>query len=303
MIKNLFAAWLLAVTLALPAEAKLNVIATTADLGALAHAVGGDNIKVTVLGRPTEDPHFVDAKPSFLVQLSRADLLVEGGAELEIGWLPPLMDQARNPRIQMSGAGHFSAAEGIELLEVPEKLDRSKGDLHAMGNPHYLIDPANAKIVAQRLAEKFCEMDRANCEKYRGNYGQFAARLDAKLAEWEKALAPFKGQHVTAYHNSWPYFGHRFGLKVDLFLEPKPGIPPTPAHLADVIEVMKKDNVKVIFMEPFLNRRTAEKVAEDTGATIVDVSHFPGGLKGTQDDYIGLLDRIVTATAAALQTK
>jgi len=281
-------------------QAKLNIVATTSDLGAVAREVGGDEVKVTVLARPTEDPHFVDAKPSFLVQMSRADLLIEGGAELESAWLGPLVDGSRNPKIQKGAPGHFAANVDVRILEVPSVLDRSQGDIHAGGNPHYLTDPANAQIVARNLAAKFCALDPRACEKFKRNAAAFNARLETKLKEWEQALAPFKGEHVVAYHNSWPYFAKKFGLEIDIFLEPKPGIPPSPAHLAGVIEVMKKEKVRAIFCEPFLNHKTAEKVAEETGATVLEVSQFPGAFKGVKADYISLMDYIVSSLAKAL---
>ena len=281
-------------------QAKLNVVATTPDLAAVAKEIGGDQIDISSLARPTEDPHFVDPKPSLSVRLRKADVLIEGGAELEIGWLAPLLEQARNAKIESAGPGRVAAHQGIQLLEVPAALDRSKGDIHAAGNPHYLIDPLNAKIVAQHIADTFCQVDAKSCDTYRANLKAFNDRLDAKLAEWQKALAPFKGTHVVAYHNSWPYFAQRFGINIDLFLEPKPGIPPTPSHLAEVMEKMKTGKVKVIFLEPHLNRRTAETVARNTGAIIIDVSYFPGGVKGTEKGYLELLDYLVTTLAKAL---
>src|ERR1051325_10400573 len=221
------------------AQAKLSVVVTTPDLAAIAKEIGNEHIDVTTLAKPTEDPHFVDAKPSFIVKLNHADLLIEGGAELEIGWLPALLDQARNPKLAAGAPGHVACAQGVPLLEVPSALDRSRGDIHAAGNPHYLVDPENAKRVAQHIADAFCAQDPKSSAAYRANVVKFTAALDAKLSEWERALAPFKGQQLAAYHNSWLYFGNRFGLKIDLFLEPKPGIPPTPTHLAEGITKMR----------------------------------------------------------------
>jgi zinc/manganese transport system substrate-binding protein len=284
----------------LPLHAKINVVATTADLGSIAEEVGGKNVKVIVLARPTEDPHFVDAKPSFFVKLSRADLLIEGGAELEIGWLPPLIDGARNPRIAVGAKGHLKASQGIQLLEVPATLNRAQGDIHAMGNPHFIIDPVNAMLISRNIAGRYAELDPKNAAKYHKNQADFAARLEAKTKEWQKMLAPFKGRHVAAFHDSWPYFSQRFGLVIDIFLEPKPGIPPTPSHLAEVIEQMKAENVKAILCEAYQNRKTAEKVAADTGAEVLDVSQFPGAIKGVKDDYISLLDYIIGSLAKAL---
>jgi ABC-type Zn uptake system ZnuABC Zn-binding protein ZnuA len=185
-------------------------------------------------------------------------------------------------------------------LEIPSTLDRSKGDIHAAGNPHYLVDPVNAKIAAQHIADAFCALDSKSAEAYRANLKKFSDALDAKLAEWQKIMAPYKGQQIVAYHNSWLYFGKRFGLVIDLFLEPKPGVPPTPTHLAEVITKMRADNVHVIIVDPYLNRRTAETVASKTSATVVDVTQFPGGVKGTEGGYIPLLDYLVNSVAHAL---
>jgi zinc/manganese transport system substrate-binding protein len=287
---------------ALNAYAKLNVVATTPDIAAIAHEIGGDAITLTTLAKPTEDPHFVDAKPSFIVKLNRADVLIEGGAELEIGWLPALLDQSRNEKLAAGSAAHVQCSQGVQLLEVPATLDRSKGDIHAAGNPHYLIDPANAKIVAQHIADALCEQDAKSCKTYRANLKKFTDALDAKMIEWQKPLEPFRGQEVVAYHNSWLYFGHRFGLKMDLFLEPKPGIPPTPAHLAEVITKMKAGQVHVIIVDPYLNRKTAEAVASHTDAVVVAVTQFPGGVKGTDGGYIQMMDYLVNSLAKALGT-
>jgi len=286
--------------LPLAAQAKLNVVATTPDFGAIAREIGGDKVEVTTLARPTEDPHFVDARPSFIVKLNHADVLIEGGAELEIGWLPKLLEGARNPKLDSGAPGRVAGSRGIQMLEVPGTLDRSKGDIHAAGNPHYMIDPLNAKIVAEHIAAAFCEVDPKSCDLYQANLKKFSNQLDAKLAEWQKTLAPFKGRQIVSYHNAWPYFAQRFGVKIDLFLEPKPGIPPTPAHLAEVIAKMKAENILGVLVEPFQNRRTADRVAEETSATVVNVTQYPGGVKGTEAGYIQLQDYLVNALAKAL---
>src|SRR5437899_3593606 len=178
---------------ALPAFAKLNAVATTPDLAAIAREIGGDHIDITTLAKPTEDPHFVDARPSFIVKLNHADVLIEGGAELEIGWLPALLDQSRNPKLAPGAPGHVACAQGVSLLEVPSTLDRSRGDIHAAGNPHYLVDPVNAKIVAQHIAEVFCAQDEKSADYYRANLKKFTDAIEAKLTDWERLLAPFKG--------------------------------------------------------------------------------------------------------------
>jgi zinc/manganese transport system substrate-binding protein len=285
------------------AHGKLNVIVTTPDFAAIAHEVGGNNVEITTLAKPTEDPHFVDAKPSFILKLSRADALIEGGAELEIGWLPALIDQCRNQKLAPGAPAHVAANQGVAMLEVPSTLDRSKGDIHAAGNPHYLVDPVNAKKVAENIAAAFETLDPKSAEAYKANLKRFSDTIDTKLAEWQKKLEPYKGQQIVAYHNSWIYFGNRFGLNIDLYLEPKPGVPPTPTHLAEVITRMRADKVHVIIVDPYLNRRTAEAVAAKTDGTVVDVTQFPGGVKGTEGGYVQLMDYLVNSIANALAGK
>jgi zinc/manganese transport system substrate-binding protein len=278
----------------------LKVVATTPEYAAIAAAVGGDQVKVTALAKPTEDPHFVDAKPSHIVTLNKADVLIQGGADLEVGWLPPLLEGARNAKINPGGPGHVRASEGVQLLDVPAALDRSLGDLHAAGNPHFMMDPANGKIVADHLCEVFCRLDAASCPAYQKNRDAFDARLQAKVGEWTNALSAFKGKPIVTYHPTWRYFAARFGLVSEVYLEPKPGIPPSPPHLAEVMQKMKEQGIRLLLVEPFQSRKTAEAVAERTGATVVDVCQFPGGLPGTDSDYVALLDADVKAIAAAL---
>ncbi|MBI5505047.1 MAG: zinc ABC transporter substrate-binding protein [Deltaproteobacteria bacterium] len=289
----------LLLTLGSTAHAKLQVVATLADFGALATQIGGDHVDVTVLAKPTEDEHFVDARPSFVVKLRNADVLIEGGAELELGWLPPLLQNARNEKIEIGAPGRVVASQGIILMNVPVGATRAAGDVHALGNPHYMIDPIIAKTVAQRIAQSFAACDGANAAIYDTNYAGFAGTIDTKLQEWGKAMLPFKGASVVAYHDSWPYLAHRFGVTIDTFLEPKPGIPPSPSHLAEVIEKMNARKIKAIIVEPFQNRKIAEKVAASTGARIVDAAQYPGALPNTET-YVALIDALVSRLAAAL---
>jgi zinc/manganese transport system substrate-binding protein len=304
--KTILSHTILALTLCLavtaPSHAKLNVVATTADFGAIAREVGADWVQVTVLAKPTEDVHFVDPKPSYVAKLSHADVLIEGGAELEAGWLPPLLEGARNPRLTAGQPGHVACAEGLVLLEVPATLDRSKGDLHAMGNPHYMSDPVNAGHAAGRICDAFAAVDRERATVYRERLDAFTKRLDERQAAWQKQLEPFKGQRIAAFHNSWPYFARRFGVKIDLFLEPKPGIPPTPAHLAEVMTTMKAEKIGVILLEPYQNRKTAETVSAKTGAVVLDFPQYPGGIKGTEAGYVELMDYLVNTLATALNS-
>src|SRR5712691_8542013 len=287
-------------TAALSSQAKLNVVATLPDFGSLAREIGGDKVAVTVMAKPTEDSHFVDARPSFVVQLRTADVLIDGGAELEIGWLPPLLQNARNPKIEIGRPGRVVASQGVRLMNVPANVTRAAGDVHALGNPHFMTDPIIAKAVAQHIAQSFSAADPANAGAYDANYKRFEGTINAKLQEWGAALIPFKGQNVVAYHDSWPYFGHRFGVNIDIFLEPKPGIPPSPSHLAEVIAQMKAQHIKAIIVEPFQDKKIAEKVASATGAKVVEFAQFPGGLSGT-DSYVKLIDTLVSRLAAALK--
>ncbi len=299
-MKRIFLPFLFSIAIAISAQAKLNVVATLPDFGSLAREIGGDKVNVTVMAKPTEDPHFVDARPSFVVQLRTADVLIEGGAELEIGWLPPLLQNARNPKIEAGKPGRVIASQGIRLMNVPANVTRAAGDVHALGNPHFMTDPIIAKAVAQHIAQSFSAVDAANAAAYDANYKKFEATINAKLQEWGTAMLPFKGQNVVAYHDSWVYFAHRFGLNIDVFLEPKPGIPPSPSHLVEVIAQMRAQKIKAIIVEPFHDRKIAEKVASATGAKVVEFSQFPGGLPGT-DTYVKLIDTLVSRLAAALK--
>lgn len=282
-----------------PAAKRLNVVATTPDLGALARAVGGDLIDVKTLAKATEDPHFVDAKPSHIVTLNHADVLIEGGAELEIGWLPPLIESARNDRIATGSPGLVIASQGIRMLEVPSTLDRARGDVHALGNPHFLVDPLNAKIVAGEIADHLAQLDPASAAAFKANLAKFNSAIDARMGEWQRLLAPYRGAKVVTYHNDFVYLAERFGLKVAETLEPKPGIAPSAAHLARVIETMKAQNARAILVQPYQNRKTAETVARQTGARVLDVSQQPGALKGT-DTYVDLMDTLVRTLAIGL---
>jgi zinc/manganese transport system substrate-binding protein len=286
-------------TASVPANAALKVVATTSEYGALATEIGGDRVTVTTVAKPTEDPHFVDARPSQIVAMSRADVLIEGGAELEVGWLPPLVEGARNAKILPGAPGRVVASEGIQLLDIPLAADRSQGDTHVAGNPHFMLDPLNAKVVAEHIARVFSALDPAGASTYSASAARFSAEVDAKMKEWTAALAPFAGRQIVTYHPTWRYFGRRFGLEANTFLEPKPGIPPSPPHLAEVIAKMQAENIKVLLVEPYQPRKTAEGVASHNNARVVDVCQFPGGLPGTTT-YVQLIDTVVKRLAEAL---
>ena len=297
---TLATATLIAASGAGPLAGKLNVVATTPDLAALAAEIGGDAVVVKALAKSTEDPHFVDAKPSHIVTLNRADVLIEGGAELEIGWLPPLLESARNSKIAAGAPGRIVASQGVKMLEIPATFDRSRGDVHPFGNPHFLLDPVNVKLIVAQMADHFAQIDPKSAEVYKANLKKFTATLDAKLAEWQKQLAPFRGAKIVTYHKDFVYLAERFNLNIVETLEPKPGIAPSPAHLAKVIETMKSEGAHVILVQPYQNRKTAETVARQTGAVVLDVPQQPGALPNTAT-YFQLMDYMVRTLASGLQ--
>lgn len=277
----------------------VKVVATTADLAAVARAVGGDAVEVTTLARPTEDAHFVDAKPSFIKIANQADVLIEGGASLETGWLPPILDSARNPRVAAGAPGRVVAAQGVVLQDVPAALDRSLGDVHPQGNPHFMLDPVVAKTVADTIATAFCAVDPSRCSTYRDGQARFRAEIDAKLPAWQAALAPFKGAKVVTYHKDYDYFFGRFGLEVVGTLEPKPGIPPSPTHLTALVPAMRAQHVSLIVVEPYRERSNPDFVAESSGAHVLVLPTMPESKE--KPDYVTFIDGNVRALAAALE--
>jgi zinc/manganese transport system substrate-binding protein len=286
-------------TMGSSASAQLRVVATTPDLASLAREIGGDRVNVVALAKPTEDPHYVDAKPSHIVTLNRADALIEGGAELELGWLPPLLENSRNSKISAGAPGRIVASDGVKMLEIPTSFDRSKGDVHSLGNPHFMIDPVTVKIIARNIANHLAQIDPKSASTYNGNLARFNTKLDAKYADWQRQLAPYRGARIVTYHKDFVYLAQRFGLAIVDELEPKPGIAPSPAHLAQVIGKMKSTNAKVILVQPFQNRKTAETVARQTGAVVLDVPQQPGAVANTTS-YFDMMDHLVKTLVGGL---
>ena len=282
-------------------QAKLDVVATLPDYAAIAEEVGGREVKVTSLAAGTEDPHFVTPRPSYIRVLNRADMLIFGGADLEIGWLPPLVNNARNRDILPGGSGLINASRGIRLLEVQRgPIDRSQGHVHAAGNPHYSMDPANAKIIADQMAKAFGAKDPKHASDFSANANAFKQKLDAKLKEWESKLAPYQGTKVVTYHKNFEYFAARFGLTIVDQIEPKPGIEPTPGHIRELIPRMQQEGVKLILIEPSRSRRTPDQLANQTGAKVLTLPILVGGAEGT-DTYLDWIDHLVNEIAGALQ--
>lgn len=286
---------------ATPALAKINVVTTTQDPGAIATAIGGDRVEVTSLCKGFQDPHFLDAKPSFMLAVNKADLVVAIGLELEIGWLPPLLTGARNNKVTPGGAGFLDLSTLIQPLEVAASGDRAEGDVHPRGNPHYWLDPENGRAMARGIAARLTQLDPEGAAMYAANLKRFEATLDAKEAEWAKAMAPLAGQAIVTFHKSWPYFARRYQLDVVTFVEPKPGVQPTAQHTVEVIQTVLRKNVRVILMENFYDRRSPDQVAAHTKAKVAFVPSMVAGDEKART-YFDLFDVIVggvTSAAAA----
>jgi zinc/manganese transport system substrate-binding protein len=285
------------------AKGSINVLTTTEDLKSITEAIGGDKVKVDSLARGYQDPHFVDAKPSFMIKAKKADLFIVVGLELEIGYEELIINGSRNLKIRAGSPGHLDVSEGVGLLEVPTttKVDRSMGDVHPMGNPHYWLDPENVKIMAYNIANRLSELSPDDAAYFQKNLAAFNKKMDEKMAEWNKKMEPYKGSKIAIYHRSWPYFVDRFGLDVACELEPKPGIPPSPGHLKEVIDIMKRDKVGVILMEVFYDEKSAQFVANHTGAKVVIVPNSVGGTKEARD-YFSLMDTIVDRLLAGFSS-
>jgi ABC-type Zn uptake system ZnuABC Zn-binding protein ZnuA len=294
------ALWLL--FLAPLAEAKkLNVVTATTDMAALAQEVGGDHISVDSIAKGYQDPHFVEAKPSFLLKLRNADLLVIVGLQLEIGWLPPLITQSGNPHIQPGAAGYLDASQFAEILDIPTgQVTRAMGDVHPLGNPHYWLDPDNGRRIARGIAAKLGEMDPPDSAYFQQRFQDFDKRLTAAEQRWDAEMQPYRGRKVVTYHNSFPNFAKHFGLNVVGYVEPRPGIPPTPSHTIELIGLMRREGCKVILVEPYFDLKTPNSIASQTGGKVVQYMPSVGGEKDITD-YFKLFDYNIDLLKKAFQ--
>lgn len=272
------------------AASKLNVVGSTEDMAALAREVGGDRVNVVSIAKGYQDPHFVEPKPSFLLSLQRADLLIVVGRQLEIGWLPPLIVESRNPKIQVGAGGYLDASLTCEILQIPTvEVTRAMGDVHPVGNPHYWLDPENGRRIAKAIEQKLSELRPQDAAYFAQRDADFDRRLGEAEKRWDAEMAPYHGEKIVSYHNSWPNFAKRFGLQVVGFIEPKPGIPPTPSHTLDLINYMKEQHVKVIVVEPYFEMRTPQSIARQTGAKVLTLLPSVGGVKEVTN-YFQLFD-------------
>jgi ABC-type Zn uptake system ZnuABC Zn-binding protein ZnuA len=274
---------------------------TTEDLASIAREVGGDRITAEAMAKGYQDPHFVEAKPSFILKLQKADVLIAVGRELEIGWLPPLIQQSRNSKIQPGSAGYLDASLQAEILEVPTgQVTRAMGDVHPLGNPHYWMDPENGKRIGKEIAEKFSELRPNDKAFFQQKQTDFSTRLDAAEKRWLAQMAPYKGTKVVTYHRSFPNFAARFGLEIIGYIEPKPGIPPSPQHTLDLINEMKRQNVKIELIEPYFDLKTPNAIGRDTGAEVLVMPPSVGGVKEITD-YFKLFDYDINLLVNAIK--
>ncbi|HEY7651638.1 MAG TPA: metal ABC transporter substrate-binding protein [Methylomirabilota bacterium] len=279
---------------------KVRVVATTTDLKALTEAVGGDLVEVDALARGSQNPHDLEVRPSLMVKVRRADLLVINGLELD-QWAEVVVQGANNPKVIPGAPGRVDASAGILVLEVPRtRVDRSMGDVHPVGNPHYTVDPGMAPDITANILEGLVRAAPQYRATFERNREQFLARLGQAMAKWSAAMAPYKGTKVIVDHNMWPYFLTRFGLVQAGSIEERPGIPATPSHLTKLIASMKEDKIKVILAVPWADYKLAERVAEEGGAKVVLVANGVGAVKGA-DTYLDTIDYNVKVVAQALK--
>ena len=305
---NVFVRWtglgLLLSTLFSPslAEArKLNVVTATTDMASLTQEVGGDHVNVDSIARGYQDPHFVEAKPSFLLKLRQADLLVVVGLQLEIGWLPPLITQSGNRRIQVGAQGYLDASQFAEILDIPQgTVTRAEGDVHPLGNPHYWLEPDNGHRIARGIASKLADLDPEDAAYFQQRFQDFDKRLTAAEQKWDAEMKPYRGRKVVTYHRSFPNFAKHFGLNVIGYVEPRPGIPPTPSHTIEMIQLMKRENCKVVLVEPYFDLKTPQSIGRETGAQVVVYLPSVGGEKQVTN-YFELFDYDIALLTKAFQ--
>ncbi|MGH9148610.1 MAG: metal ABC transporter substrate-binding protein [Vicinamibacterales bacterium] len=283
------------------AQSKLNVVASTEDLASITREIGGDRVTIDFIARGYQDPHFVEAKPSFILKLQKADLLIIVGRELEIGWLPPLIQQSRNAKVQVGANGYLDASLHARILDIPQgTITRAMGDVHPQGNPHYWLDPDNGKTVATDIAAKLSQLRPSDKPYFDQRLVDFIRRLDEARTRWLAAMAPYKGMKVATYHRSYTNFADRFGLDVMGYVEPKPGIPPTPQHTLDLVNEMKRQDVRLVLVEPYFDSRTPNAIGRQTGAQVLVVPPSVGGVKEITD-YFKLFDYNVNLIVNAIK--
>jgi ABC-type Zn uptake system ZnuABC Zn-binding protein ZnuA len=278
----------------------VKVVTTLTDLKSITELIGGNKVSVAAIATGYQNPHFVDPKPSYIISLSNADLFVTVGLDLETGWSPQLLSSSRNTKIQKGAAGYVDASEGVGLLQVPTSANRAEGDIHIYGNPHYWLDPLNGKVIARNIANGLERVDPSNKATYEANLQTFYKTIDAKMKDWQARMAAFKGAKIIAYHNEWVYFEKRFGLQIVDFMEPKPGIPPTPSQLVKVINEIKSNGIKVIISSPYFTTSSSDVVVKQTGVKALTLATSVGALPSIKN-YFDVFDYDINQLTAALK--
>lgn len=281
------------------ADQPLRVVTTLSTFADLVQQVGGDAVGVSFVAPPRFNPHFIEPRPSDVLKVKRADLFVHAGLDLEL-WRGPLVDAAGNPRVFPGGAGELDLSRGIPLLEVPDRpLSRLMGDIHLYGNPHYWTNPENGRIMAQAIAQKLAELDPAHAAAYQQRLSDFLGRLGQKIAQWKQEAASLRGKEAVAYHNEWPYLADFLEITIDQFLEPKPGIPPSPKHLGFLEEYIRSHNVRIIVQSTYFSRAASEALATRTGTKVVMLCQNVGELPAASD-YLAFVEYNVQQLVQAL---
>jgi zinc/manganese transport system substrate-binding protein len=302
-MKRLLALFMALLGLAAPASAKLRVVSSLQDFASIAESIGGSRVETFALAKGYQDSHFVDAKPSFILKLSNADVLIVAGLELEIGYLPPLIDQSRNDKIHPGSRGYLDASMGCDILQRPtQQVTRAMGDVHPYGNPHYWTDPDNGLVIARAIAAKLTEVDPAGQPEYAKNLSAFEAKLAEKEKEWASRMAPYAGTRVVTFHDSWPNFAKHFKLVIAGHVEPKPGIPPSPSHTLEIINLIRTEKIPIIIVEPYFDTKTPKAIATQTGAVVVTLYPSVGGVPDIKD-YFGLFDHDIDTFVGAMKAK
>jgi len=299
-IKNI--ALLLAATVIanLSYAATIRVVTTTQDTRSITELIGGNKVDVFAIATGYQNPHFVDPKPSYIIKLSSADMYVTLGLDLEAGWSPSLLTSSRNTKIQRGSDGYVDASVGVALLQVPSSINRAEGDIHIFGNPHYWLDPENGKIIARNIATGLERVSPENKAYFEANLKTFNEQIDSRIKAWSAAMAPFKGTKIIAYHNEWVYFETRFGLHIVDFMEPKPGIPPTPSQLVKIIKEVKENNIKIIITSPYFSTASSDVVSKQTGVKTLTMATSVGAFDSVKN-YYDLFDYDIKMITAALK--
>ncbi len=291
-MKKIFLSLLFTLLFVTPALAKTNIVATLPWIGSVARDIGKDKVNVTVLAKPNQDAHYLEAKPSMILAARKADMIMYDGLDLEIGYLPLVIESAKNPKLMPGHPGNFDCSQFVTVLEKQGSVDRSLGDVHPLGNPHYHYSPSNVLKVAEGMAGELAAVDSGNAGFYQANYQAFAQKMKEKEKEWH--TIPLKGKKYVAYHKYFEYLAAEFGFQFVGYLEPKPGIPPSAAHIEQLIELMKRTDPAAILVTPAIGEPEARSLSQKTGVKVIVLPHEVGSLPGT-DDYFAFMDTVMTS--------